>query len=57
VYLRYAEDLSERSVADLLGCSVSAVKQHTRRGLDALRTDQHFNTPDELADLAGKGIA
>jgi RNA polymerase sigma-70 factor (sigma-E family) len=57
VYLRYAEDLSERSVADLLGCSVGAVKQHTRRGLDALRTDQHFNTPDELANLAGRGIA
>jgi RNA polymerase sigma-70 factor (sigma-E family) len=57
VYLRYAEDLSERTVADLLGCSVGAVKQHTRRGLDALRTDITFATPDELADLAGRGIA
>ena len=57
VYLRYAEDLSEQSVADLLGCSVSAVKQHTRRGLDALRTDQNFTAPDELADLAGRGIS
>jgi RNA polymerase sigma-70 factor (sigma-E family) len=57
VYLRYAEDLSERAVADLLGCSVGAVKQHTRRGLDALRTDIHFGTPEELADLAGRGIA
>ncbi|TCC66470.1 SigE family RNA polymerase sigma factor [Kribbella pittospori] len=57
VYLRYAEDLSERSVADLLGCSVGAVKQHTRRGLDALRTDIHFATSDALADLAGRGIA
>ncbi|WP_460661619.1 SigE family RNA polymerase sigma factor [Kribbella swartbergensis] len=57
VYLRYAEDLSEQSVADLLGCSVGAVKQHTRRGLDALRTDHRFSTPDELADLAGRGIA
>jgi RNA polymerase sigma-70 factor (sigma-E family) len=57
VYLRYAEDLSERSVAELLGCSVGAVKQHTRRGLDALRTDLHFATPDELAELAGRGIA
>ena len=57
VYLRYAEDLSERSVAELLGCSVGAVKQHTRRGLDALRADLNFATPDELAELAGRGIA
>ncbi|MFI7061171.1 SigE family RNA polymerase sigma factor [Kribbella sp. NPDC050124] len=57
VYLRYAEDLSEQTVADLLGCSVGAVKQHTRRGLDALRNDQTFTTPDELATLAPRGIA
>jgi RNA polymerase sigma-70 factor (sigma-E family) len=56
VYLRYAEDLSEHTVADLLGCSVGAVKQHTRRGLDALRTDITFATPDELAGLAGRWI-
>ncbi|MET9272353.1 SigE family RNA polymerase sigma factor [Kribbella sp. NPDC003557] len=54
VYLRYAEDLPERVVADLLGCSVGAVKQHTRRGLETLRVDITFVTPDELADLAGK---
>jgi RNA polymerase sigma-70 factor (sigma-E family) len=57
VYLRYAEDLSERSVAELLGCSIGAVKQHTRRGLEALRADTDFTTPDDLALLAGKGIA
>jgi len=57
VYLRYAEDLPERAVADLLGCSTSAVKQHTRRGLAALRTDITITTPDELADLAARGIA
>ncbi|MGW1340695.1 SigE family RNA polymerase sigma factor [Kribbella sp. NPDC002412] len=57
VYLRYGEDLSEQTVADLLCCSVGTVKQHTRRGLDALRTNQDFSTPDELADLAGRGIA
>jgi RNA polymerase sigma-70 factor (sigma-E family) len=56
VYLRYAEDLSEQTVADLLGCSVGAVKQHTRRGLDALRTDTDFTTPDELAELAGREL-
>jgi RNA polymerase sigma-70 factor (sigma-E family) len=57
VYLRYAEDLPERTVAEVLGCSVGAVKQHTRRGLDALRADTTFSTPDELAELATRGIA
>jgi RNA polymerase sigma-70 factor (sigma-E family) len=37
VYLRYAEDLSEQDVAELLGCSVGSVKQHTSRGLASLR--------------------
>lgn len=37
VYLRYAEDLPEREVAELLGCSVGAVKTHASRGLEALR--------------------
>src|SRR5918995_697204 len=38
VVLRYLADLSEADVAAALGCSVGAVKQHTRRGLAALRT-------------------
>ncbi|GAB3403123.1 SigE family RNA polymerase sigma factor [Flindersiella endophytica] len=37
VYLRYAEDLPEREVAELLGCSTGAVKTHASRGLEALR--------------------
>ncbi len=37
VYLRYAEDLSEREVADLVGCSVGTVKSHASRGLASLR--------------------
>lgn len=37
VYLRYAEDMPERDVADLLGCSVGAVKTHASRGLETLR--------------------
>jgi RNA polymerase sigma-70 factor (sigma-E family) len=57
VYLRYAEDLSEQKVAELLGCSVGSVKQHTRRGLDGLRAHTQFVTPDQLANLAGRGTA
>jgi RNA polymerase sigma-70 factor (sigma-E family) len=37
VVLRYYEDLSERQVADLLGCSIGTVKSHASRGLAALR--------------------
>ena len=37
VFLRYAEDLPEREVAELLGCSPGSVKQHASRGLAALR--------------------
>jgi RNA polymerase sigma-70 factor (sigma-E family) len=56
VYLRYFEDLPERSVAELLGCSVGSVKQHVRRGLETLRQDIEFTT-EELAATAGRGIA
>jgi RNA polymerase sigma factor (sigma-70 family) len=37
--LRYYEDLPEREVADLLGCSVGTVKSHTHRGLARLRQE------------------
>ena len=37
VFLRYAEDLPEREVAELLGCTTGSVKQHASRGLAALR--------------------
>jgi RNA polymerase sigma-70 factor (sigma-E family) len=39
VVLRYAEDRSERETADLLGCSVSAVKSLTARALETLRAE------------------
>jgi RNA polymerase sigma-70 factor (sigma-E family) len=36
--LRYYEDLSEHDTADVLGCSVAAVKSLVARGSEALRT-------------------
>jgi RNA polymerase sigma-70 factor (sigma-E family) len=35
--LRYYEDLSEREAAQVLGCSVAAVKSLTARGVETLR--------------------
>jgi RNA polymerase sigma factor (sigma-70 family) len=37
--LRCYEDLPEREIADLLGCSVGTVKSHTHRGLARLRQE------------------
>lgn len=37
--LRYYEDLSEGETAEVLGCSRSAARSLTARGLDALRSD------------------
>jgi RNA polymerase sigma factor (sigma-70 family) len=37
VVLRYLADLSERDVAETLGCKVGTVKRHAHRGLAALR--------------------
>jgi RNA polymerase sigma-70 factor (sigma-E family) len=38
VVLRYYEDLSERETADVLRCSVAAVKSLTARAIETLRT-------------------
>jgi RNA polymerase sigma-70 factor (sigma-E family) len=37
IVLRYYEDLSEREIADVLGCSRGTVKSTAHRGLNALR--------------------
>lgn len=37
--LRYYEDLSERQAADVLGCSLAAMKALTNRALESLRRD------------------
>lgn len=46
VVLRFAEDLSERQTAALLGCSVGTVKSQTARALAALRADASLSTED-----------
>lgn len=38
VVLRYFDDLSEADAAAVMGCSISAVKTHTARGLARLRS-------------------
>ena len=38
VILRYYEDLSERDVAEIMRCSVPAMKSLVTRGMDTLRT-------------------
>ena len=45
VVLRYAEDLSERQVAELLGVSTGTVKTHASRGLARLRGAIHPDRP------------
>jgi RNA polymerase sigma-70 factor (sigma-E family) len=49
--LRYFEDLSEIQTAELMGCSVGAVKTHTHRGVRAMRgllpRDLHARVPGE----------
>lgn len=47
VVLRWIADLPEVAVADLLGCSVGAVKQHNRRGLDRLQAELRGRGPTE----------
>jgi RNA polymerase sigma factor (sigma-70 family) len=42
VILRFVADLSEQQVADRLGCSVGAVKQHTHRAMAALRASSNL---------------
>ena len=47
VALRYLADRPEAEVADLLGCSAGAVKQHAHRGLAALRARLGPGTNEE----------
>ena len=44
--LRYYEDLSEAQAAEILNCSVQALKQLVQRGLRALRDQQRGETDE-----------
>jgi RNA polymerase sigma-70 factor (sigma-E family) len=46
VVLRYFEDLTEREVADLLGCSVGTVKSQASRALAKLAADTALREED-----------
>ena len=46
VVLRYYEDMSERQTAEILGCSVGAVKALVARGLKHLRVDLEGENDD-----------
>ena len=48
VVLRYYEDLTERQTAEVLGCSVGAVKALVGRGLRQLRTTLEGDGDDAL---------
>ncbi|SCF46419.1 SigE family RNA polymerase sigma factor [Micromonospora mirobrigensis] len=46
VVLRYLDDLSEAETAQIMGCSVGAVKSHTARGLTRLREQAQLGPAD-----------
>lgn len=53
VTLRYLADLSDEDSASLLGCSVSSLRTHTRRGLEKLRAD--LQDPPAWANAVSEG--
>ncbi|WP_225447080.1 SigE family RNA polymerase sigma factor [Streptacidiphilus sp. PB12-B1b] len=55
VVLRFWEDMSERQVADVLGCSPGNVKSQASRGLQKLRTHPALASHLPAADLEGAG--
>jgi RNA polymerase sigma-70 factor (sigma-E family) len=56
--LRYWEDLSEQTTAEMLGCSVGSVKSQASRGLVRLRTELTDSLGETLeASLTADGAA
>ena len=51
VVLRYAEDLSEKQVAEMLGISAGSVKTHAFRGLARLRGSTPPDRPARAEDV------
>jgi RNA polymerase sigma factor (sigma-70 family) len=51
IALRYLDDLSEAATADVLGCTVGAVKSQSSRALRALRA-----APGLEAAITGKSL-
>lgn len=48
VVLRFYEDLTDRAIADALGCSVGTVKSQLSRALATLRRNEAFSHPEQL---------
>ena len=53
VVLRFWEDMSERQVAEVLGCSPGTVKSQASRGLQKLRTHPALASHTPVSDLEG----
>jgi RNA polymerase sigma-70 factor (sigma-E family) len=54
IVLRYYQDLPDAEIAEMLGCSLSAVRSYASRALAAMRIDQA--SADFAADLHCEGL-
>jgi RNA polymerase sigma factor (sigma-70 family) len=54
IVLRYYEDLSEAQTAEVMGCSVGAVKSHVSTGLGRLR--DRLNAPSFIGPYDDEAV-